>query len=39
MKDYIRLEVRRDPVLTPRLITCLVAFMFIFTTILLIVSN
>ena len=39
MKDYIRLETRRDPVLTPRLITCMVAFMFIFTAILTIVSN
>lgn len=39
MKDYIRLESRRDPVLTPRLITCLVAFMFIFTAILMVVSN
>ncbi len=39
MKDYIRLEPRRDPVLTPRLITCLVAFMFIFTAVLMVVSN
>lgn len=39
MKDYIRLENRREPVLTPRLITCMVAFMFIFTAILIVVSN
>lgn len=39
MKDYIRLENRRDPVLTPRLITCMVAFMFIFITVLIVVSN
>lgn len=39
MKDYIRLENRRDPVLTPRLITCMVAFMLVFITVMIVVSN
>lgn len=38
MKDYIALERRRDPLVTPRLIIFLVAFLSLFGTALIIFS-
>ena len=39
MKDYILIEVHRECILTPRLITCMIVFMFVLSAALMTLAS